>query len=87
MRDGEYSPHRMLDDDAQYLIAVARNDDAKEPETTATLRQTASAAGIDAEIEVYPADHGWCVPDSPAYDHAAAERAWGRLLALYREVL
>lgn len=87
VRDGEYSPHRMLDEDAQYLIAVARNDDAKEPETTATLRQTASAGGIDAEIEVYPADHGWCVPDSPAYDHAAAERAWGRLLALYREAL
>jgi carboxymethylenebutenolidase len=35
------------------------------------------------EVEVYPANHGWTVIDSPAYDPAAAERAWGRMSALF----
>ena len=87
VRDGEDSPHRMLRGDAHYLIAIAQNDDAKEPEAKTALRNAASAAGATAEIEVYPADHGWCVPDSPAYDKPAAERAWSRLLATYAEAL
>ena len=48
---------------------------------------SADAAGAKAEIEVYPADHGWCVPDSPVYNAAQAERAWARLLALYGSAL
>ncbi|MFA9200482.1 MAG: dienelactone hydrolase family protein [Cypionkella sp.] len=77
------SPHLKLRKGAHYLIAIARNDDARQPEAKTILREAADRAGADAEIEVYPADHGWCVPDSPAYDAAEAERAWARLLALY----
>ena len=44
----------------------------------------AAAARAEAEIEVYAGDHGWCVPDSPSYDAPEAERAWSRLLALYK---
>lgn len=78
------SPHLLLAaTQASYLIAIARNDDAKAPGDKDTLR---TAAGRPAEIEVYPADHGWCVPDSPAYDRAEADRAWGRLLALYAKL-
>ena len=87
VRDGDDSPHRMLREDAHYLVAIAQNDDAKEPEAKTALRNAASATGTTAEIEVYPADHGWCVPDSPAYDREAAERAWARLLALYSQAL
>ena len=47
----------------------------------------ATADGCEAEIEVYPADQGWCVPDSPAYDREQAERAWARLLRLYSAAL
>ena len=47
----------------------------------------ANEAGAAAEVEVYAADHGWCVPDSPAYDRAEAERAWARLLATYARAL
>ena len=81
------SPHRMLQAGTSYLIAIAQNDDAKQPEAKTILRQAADAAGARAEIEVYPADHGWCVPDSPAYDPVEAERAWARLLALYKSGL
>lgn len=78
------SPHRLLPATrAAYLIAIARNDDARAPADKDTLRKAAADAARPAEIEVYAADHGWCVPDSPVYDKAEADRAFARLLALY----
>jgi len=78
------SPHRLLArTQAAYLFAIARNDDAKEPAAKDQLRQAAEAAKRPAEIEVYAADHGWCVPDSPAYDPVEADKAWQRILALF----
>lgn len=79
------SPHNLFEQtpDTAYLIAIAQNDDAKDPEVKTVLRRAAEAADVRAEIEVYPADHGWTVPDSPAYDRAAAERAWMELMELY----
>lgn len=68
---------------ASYLILPGSDDNQKEPHARDALREAADAAGRPAEIEVYNANHGWCVPDAPAYDVAEAERAWGRLLALY----
>lgn len=88
VRDDVMSPHQlMLNTGASYLIAIAQNDDAKDPESTATLKGIADSGGAEAEVEVYAADHGWCVYDSPAYDEAEAERAWSRLLALYGSAL
>ena len=81
------SPHRLLDDTkASFLFAIARNDDEKNPDHKDILRQAADAAHRPAEIEVYPADHGWCVPDSPVYDPTQADRAFGRMLALYAKL-
>lgn len=86
VREGDpQSPHNLLaETQAGYLFAIAQNDDAKDPDAKTILRQAAEAAGIPAEVEVYAGDHGWTVPDSPAYDEAAAEKAWAELLALYR---
>lgn len=82
VRETEDSPHALFPKmNAAALICIARSDDAREPEAKATLRSAADAAGREAEIEVYPAQHGWCVTDSPVYDEAQAERAWSRLLA------
>ncbi len=81
------SPHLMLQSNTGYLFAIAQNDDAKQPEAKAALRVAADAAGAVAEIEVYPADHGWCVPDSPVYNAPQAERAWERMLGLYKRKL
>lgn len=81
------SPHRLLaSTQAAFLFAIARNDDERAPGDKETLRTAATAAGRPAEIEVYPADHGWCVPDSPVYDPEQADRAWDRLLALYAKL-
>lgn len=83
--DTPASPHLLIPRTrAAYLVAVAKNDDAKEPEAKQVLKQALDAAGRPAKVEVYPADHGWCVPGSQVYDMESAERAWGELLALYR---
>lgn len=66
------------------LIAIAQNDDARAPGDKDALRAAFTAANLPVEIEVYPANHGWCPPDSPAYDKDQAERAWARQLALLK---
>lgn len=85
---GDDSPHLLLPvSQAQYLIAIAENDDEREPEAKNVLRESVDAAGLTAEIEVYPAAHGWCPPDSAVYDETQAERAWARLLVLLDSAL
>jgi carboxymethylenebutenolidase len=82
------SPHLLVPQmRAQYLFAVAENDDMREPEAKNVLRDTFAKANLQAEIEVYPAAHGWCPPDSAVYDEAQAERAWSRMLVLFERAL
>lgn len=83
--DAPSSPHLLIPRTrAAYLVAIARNDDARQPDAKDTLRKAFADAGRPATVEVYPADHGWCVPGSAVYDQAAAERAWGALSMLYK---
>jgi carboxymethylenebutenolidase len=79
---------------ARMYFGIAASDDAKQPDAKDKLKEAFAAAGVTAEIEVYPGTiHGWCVPDmpmqngSPIYNKADAERAWGKLLALYKTAL
>jgi carboxymethylenebutenolidase len=82
--DDPQSPHNLLKQTrASYLFAIAQDDDAKAPQVKGALREAATAAARTAEVEVYPANHGWTVVDSPAYDAAAAERAWVQMSALF----
>jgi carboxymethylenebutenolidase len=82
------SPHTQASKTkAQFLIAVAENDDARAPKDKDVLKETFSAAKLPAEIEVYKGAHGWCPPDSGVYNQGEAERAWTRLLALYGKAL
>ena len=83
------SPHLLVPQmQAQYLFAIAANDDESQPEAKDVLRDAFSQAGLQAEIEVYEgALHGWCPPDSQVYDESKAERAWSRLLALFTRAL
>ncbi len=83
------SPHRLIPSmKAQFLIAIADSDDAKEPAVKDMLRAAFAQAKLPAEIEVYQGtQHGWCPPDSPVYDHAQAEKAWDRMLALFGRAL
>ncbi|MEH6515273.1 MAG: dienelactone hydrolase family protein [Halioglobus sp.] len=83
--DSDNSPHLLAPQmKAGFLIAIAANDDEKDPEAKVLLRKAFDTADVKAEIEVYQDTlHGWCPPDSVVYNADQAERAWGRLLALF----
>jgi len=87
--DQPNSPHlQAAKTKAQFLIAIAANDDARSPNDKTTLKETFEKADLPAEIEVYTgAAHGWCPPDSTVYNEPQAEKAWARLLALYGKAL
>ena len=83
------SPHLLVPTmKAQFLFAIAENDDMREPDSKNVLRDVFAKAKLAAEIEVYAgAQHGWCPPDSTVYNQAQAEKAWSRLLVLFGKAL
>src|SRR4051812_13825665 len=88
------SPHTLAPKiKAQMYFGIASNDDARQPEAKDKLKEAFAAAKVPAEIEVYQSLHGWCVPDMPAeagkpiYNKPEAEKAWGKLVALYKRAL
>jgi carboxymethylenebutenolidase len=87
--DAPDSPHLLIPQTrAQYLIAIAANDDEREANAKVALRESFDRAHLAAEVEVYAGtQHGWCPPDSAVYNHDQAERAWGRLLVLLNKAL
>ncbi|MBL9022540.1 MAG: dienelactone hydrolase family protein [Myxococcales bacterium] len=86
--DKPESPHLLIGKtQARYLIAIAQNDDERQPEAKTKLRESAESAKLSAEVEVYAAQHGFCTIDSPVYDKAEAERAWARMLATFQAAL
>lgn len=87
--DAEDSPHLLAAKmKAGFLIAIAANDDERDPEAKVLLREAFDANNVRAEIEVYENTlHGWCPPDSAVYHEEQAERAWSRLLDLFEREL
>jgi carboxymethylenebutenolidase len=87
--DKPESPHLLIPQmKAQYLVAIAENDDTRQPEAKTVLKDAFAKANLSAEVEVYAgAQHGWCPPDSAVYNHDQAEKAWSRQLALFSKAL
>jgi carboxymethylenebutenolidase len=87
--DKPESPHLLIPEmKAQYLVAIAENDDTRQPEAKTALKDAFAKANLPAEVEVYAgAQHGWCPPDSAVYNHDQAEKAWSRQLALFSKAL
>ncbi|MCR2834133.1 dienelactone hydrolase family protein [Parerythrobacter lacustris] len=86
--DDAMSPHKLVGETkANFLVAISQDDDAEAPGDKTALREAFAASGHTATVEVFPADHGWCVPDSPAYNEVEAEKAWTKLLAMYGAAL
>lgn len=83
------SPHLLIPKiKAQYLFAIAANDDQKDPKVKGVLRESCARAHLPAEIEVYAGtQHGWCPTDSRVYDPDQAEKAWSRMLSLFKTAL
>jgi len=86
------SPHLLASKiKAHMYFGIASNDDMRQPDAKDKLKEAFTAAKVPVEIEVYSASlHGWCVPDMPVqngmpiYNKPDAERAWAKLLALYK---
>ncbi len=93
--DKPESPHLLAPKiKARLYIGIASNDDKAQPDAKDKLKEAFAAAKVTAEIEVYAeALHGWCVPDMPVqngkplYSKPDAERAWAKLVALYKAAL
>jgi carboxymethylenebutenolidase len=89
------SPHLLAPKiKGRMYFGIASNDDMRQPDAKDKLKEAFAAAMVPAEIEVYAgALHGWCVPDMPVqngkpiYSRPDAERAWGKLMALYTMAL
>jgi carboxymethylenebutenolidase len=88
------SPHLLAPKiKARMYFGIASNDDERQPDAKDKLKEAFAAAKVSAEIEVYSALHGWCVSDMPIrdgvpiYNKAEAERAWAKLVALYKVAL
>jgi carboxymethylenebutenolidase len=79
------SPHLLIAQmKARFLVAIAENDDKRQPEAKDVLRESFAKAHLPAEIEVYAGTmHGWCPIDSHVYNHDQAEKAWSRMLVLF----
>ena len=56
---------------AQFLVAIAQNDDMQSPTEKTVMKDTFAKAGLAAEVEVYAAMHGWCPPDFGRLQRAA----------------
>jgi carboxymethylenebutenolidase len=87
--DQPTSPHLLIPKThADYLIAVADNDDKQDPTVKDKLKAAFAEAKRPAKVEVYEgAAHGWTVKGSQVYNEPAAEKAWAELLALYKKAL
>lgn len=92
--DQPNSPHLLIPKmKARMYVGIASNDDARQPDAKDKLKEAFSNAKVSAEVEVYQGLHGWCVPDmpeqngKPIYNKPDAERAWGKLVELYKAAL
>ncbi|MBK5257617.1 MAG: dienelactone hydrolase family protein [Vicinamibacteria bacterium] len=89
------SPHLLAPKiKARMYFGVASNDDSRQPDAKVKLKEAFAVAKVPVEVELFTtALHGWCVPDMPAgqngpiYNQPDAERAWAKLLALYKASL
>jgi carboxymethylenebutenolidase len=90
------SPHLLAPKiKARMYFGIATSDDVQQPDAKDKLKEAFAAVKVPAEIEVYTGtQHGWCMRDMPlqangmpTYSMPDAERAWGKLLALYKAAL
>ncbi|WP_430420034.1 dienelactone hydrolase family protein [Phenylobacterium sp.] len=84
--DAPDSPHLAAQKTkAELYFACAEHDTYAPLEMVQALDASLKAAGVNAEVELYPGvHHGFAFPQRGAvYDKPAAERHWERLFALF----
>lgn len=68
---------------ARVYVGGAIEDPSFPGDMQQRLEKALTDAGVDHEIETYPARHGWVFSDFPVYDATASERHWQTMLALF----
>jgi carboxymethylenebutenolidase len=83
------SPHWLIPEmRGHFFVALAENDDERNPDDKTVLKKAFAAQGLSAEVSVFEgALHGWCVLDSRVYNEASAELAWEKTLDLFSAAL
>ena len=83
------SPHLVASKvDAELYFACAETDRWAPLEMVEALSQALEGLDVEAEVEIYPGvEHGFAFPQRAAYDKAAAETHWCRLLSLFERRL
>lgn len=77
------SPHLLVGRTrAGYFVAMARPDDEREPGDKDDLAKAFADAGLAGRVRVYPANHGFAVPDDPAFDPASADMVLAEVLEM-----
>lgn len=78
------SPHLFVGQSrAAYYVALAGNDDQREPEDKGQYREEFAKAGLAGTVEVLAGNHGFALPDSPAHDDVSDRLSWARMSALF----
>ena len=86
--DAPDSPHLVVGRiTGRVLVAGAQDDGSFPPEQAELLERALTDGGVDHTLEIYPALHGFAVPDNPTYDAAVAARHWQALEDLYGAML
>jgi carboxymethylenebutenolidase len=81
--DADNSPHLVAKrSKAEFYFACAETDHWAPQEMVDQMKR--ELAGAHGEVEQYPGtEHGFAFPKRPAYNKAAAEKHWQRVLALF----
>jgi carboxymethylenebutenolidase len=87
--DSPDSPHRRLGGvRANLYFGFGANDHVSPPSTIPPLQEALDRNHITYRIDVLPeADHGFMMPNHPAYNRDAAEHAWKETLDLLRRAV
>ena len=79
------SPHLFVKESkAAYYVAIASDDDQREPEDKGQYREEFDKAGLTGTVEVLGGKHGFAFPDSASYDAASDAQSWSAMLALLK---
>jgi carboxymethylenebutenolidase len=82
------SPHLFVKESrAAYYVALASDDDQREPEDKGQYREEFAKAGLTATVVVLGGKHGFALPDNAAHDAASDAESWRAALALLKSAL
>ncbi|VXD07412.1 Carboxymethylenebutenolidase [Sphingomonas sp. T1] len=86
--DKDDSPHRYAHKlKVELYVAAAENDGSYLPAMAERFEQALDEGHVRNRSEIYPAAHGWMMPDFPVYDEAEAECGWREMIAFFDRTL